>query len=755
MKKQKTRIVQLNNLPTEVFISYRSSQVDFADRLNTELKNNNIETWFDKEILHENVGSQYTELIHEGIKKAKLFLFLYSKDTEESYFIINEEIGFADKIGKTILCFPIDVPDYVNMNPQLAKSIKYRQWINRECDAAHCLSMREELEGEYLRQEKDKLISKSHRLTSIYTDINLYIIRLCVQQALGYSTAVGNYKTISKSDDVYEEGELELNILPIKFYIEPSKEKKEELTSLKFYSTNNKNKEIKNDQVKTKEEIDNIIQVVQPDEKKIREVLDNFILDHYSLGEIYAWMKENRSSYIPEGGNEENFTIEAFVNTASEITADRFIYELKILKKGHFNGAMTGVYNVMENPMPNIERKRTTIELYYSDYFTFWCTVELYHILCTIRDCFQDISRTDIKGLSPFLCSLGLGGFIVTNQKDSQRLAWVKRGKSISASSLWHFTFDETSSIYKDSYRNKDGKIKIYENNVVKLDPAYYLYRGMKEEVGISSAMLSSKRGIFELGLIKCDRLEMELLSYAVLDCPSSPSLPMQFHGFERRATDAHNEIDKFDFSPLINSTYRYTGRFMTPEADYLSKYLNDNLSKFDNQVSSNFISQSVTHGSNIKIGKGCLIEDYSHIGNNCVIGEQCRIHRNVYIDNNVFIGNRVKIQNNNSIYEGVTLEDGVFIGTNVTFINDRYPRAILRNGNQVGRDDWTMGKIHVCYGASIGAGSVIMCGKDRKELTIGKWAMVAAGSVVLEDVPDGAMVAGNPARIIKKNIPY
>lgn len=755
MENLKSKLLQLNNLPKEVFISYRSSQVDFADRLNSELKNNKIETWFDKEILHENVGELYPDLIHEAIKKTKLVLFLYSKDTESSEFIINDEIGYADSLGKKILCFPIDTPNYNDMDANLAKHIRYRQWINRECDAAHCFGMREELEGEYLRQEKNKLISKSLQLTSIYTDINLYIIRLCIQQALGYSTAVGNYKTISESDDVYEEGELELNILPIKFYIEPSEEKKKKLTSLKFYSTNNKDIEINRELVKTKEEIDNLIQIVQPDEKIIRDVLDQFILDHYSMGEIFAWMKENRSAYIPKGLNEKEFTIDVFVNAASEITADRFIYELDILKKGHFNGAMTGVYDVMENPIPNIERKRTTIELYYSDYFTFWCTVELYHILCTIRDCFQDISRTDIKGLSPFLCSLGLGGFVVTNQKDSQRLAWVKRGKSISASSLWHFTFDETSSIYKDAYRNKDGEIEIYENRTVKLDPTHYLYRGMKEEVGISSAMLSSKKGIFQLGLIKCDRLEMELLSYAVLDCPSTPSLSMQFHEFERGATDAHNEIDKFDFSPLINSTYRYTGRFMTPEADYLSKYLNDNLSKFDNQVSFNFISQSVTHGSNIKIGKGCLIEEYCHIGNNCVIGEQCRIHRNVHIDDNVFIGNRVKIQNNNSIYEGVTLEDGVFIGTNVSFINDRHPRAILKNGNQVGRGDWEMGYTRVCYGASIGAGAVILCGKDKKELRIGKFAMVAASSVVLEDVPDYAMVAGNPAKRIKENINY
>ena len=154
--------------------------------------------------------------------------------------------------------------------------------------------------------------------------------------------------------------------------------------------------------------------------------------------------------------------------------------------------------------------------------------------------------------------------------------------------------------------------------------------------------------------------------------------------------------------------------------------------------------------GKNVSIPSSTLIEEGSYIGDNAVIGEYCRIHRNVFIDKNVKIGNLVKIQNNNSIYEGVTLEDGVFVGTNVSFINDRHPRSILRDGRRVGSGDWIMEKTHVCYGASIGAGAVIMCG-----VTIGKWAMVAAGSVVIEDVPDYAMVAGNPAKIIKKNINY
>ena len=143
---------------------------------------------------------------------------------------------------------------------------------------------------------------------------------------------------------------------------------------------------------------------------------------------------------------------------------------------------------------------------------------------------------------------------------------------------------------------------------------------------------------------------------------------------------------------------------------------------------------------------KMMLFEDYCHLGDNCVIGENCRIHRNVFVDRNVTIGNLVKIQNNNSIYEGVTLEDGVFIGTNVCFTNDLYPRAIRRfDGKPVTSKDWRLYKTTVKKGASIGAGAVIRCG-----VTIGEWAMVGCGAVVVNDVPAGATVVGNPARIIQ-----
>lgn len=759
-KDLKKIIESLNSNSCEVFLSYRSTHIDFAHRLFKELKeNNHIETWFDKDVLHENVGNFYPDLIHQAIKNAKVFLFLYSKDAEDSSFIINDEVGYAIKEydnqkDKTILCYPIDAPDFDNMNQVLSSYIREREWINNDKEAAHCLGIQEEVEGEMLRLEKSQLTGTSTAPTSIYTDKNLYLIRIQVQKALGLSTTIGNYDMISNSGDNgshYEGDELSLNLLPFSFIIPIPDNKKEKLAQLRFFTPiQEENDKDAKEKIKMKNEIDDLISKIQPDEHEIENILINFIESNYNLFEIYDWLNVHKQSYIPQDTSRDSFTVHIFLTIVANLTSDWFIHEKEDLKKGHFNGAMTGVYEVMEDPIPNIERHRTTINLYYSDYFTFRCMERVFHILCSIKDCFGDIHRTRVKEFSPFFCSLGIGGFVVTNRPKSLGLVWVKRGKAIAASDLWHFSFDETSNIYKDSERDEKGAIIIHDDKIVKLNPEKYLLRGLDEEIGIKGSMIKGKYGILELGLIKCDRLEMELLSYAIYDCPDEPSLPQQFAALRRGATDAHNEIAKMDFVPLISTTYKYTGRFLTPESHDLSQFLNEHLSSFEQIKPYCQISDNIKVGTNIKIGKGCLIEDNCQIGDNSVIGEKCRIHRNVFIDKNVSIGNYVKIQNNNSIYEGVSLDNGVFVGTNVSFINDKYPRAILRNGKQVDSDNWDLKRTYICHGASIGAGSVIMCG-----VTIGKWAMVAAGSVVLEDVPEGAMVAGNPARIVRTNINY
>jgi acetyltransferase-like isoleucine patch superfamily enzyme len=141
-------------------------------------------------------------------------------------------------------------------------------------------------------------------------------------------------------------------------------------------------------------------------------------------------------------------------------------------------------------------------------------------------------------------------------------------------------------------------------------------------------------------------------------------------------------------------------------------------------------------------IGAGTRIWNEAQIREGAIIGPDCRIAKGVYIDRDVVIGERVKIQNRASLFRGVTVEDGVFIGPHVTFTNDLYPRAIHPDGRVVTDEDWQPLPTLVRRGASIGAAAVILCG-----ITIGRWAMVAAGALVSRDVPDHALVMGQPAR--------
>jgi acetyltransferase-like isoleucine patch superfamily enzyme len=142
-----------------------------------------------------------------------------------------------------------------------------------------------------------------------------------------------------------------------------------------------------------------------------------------------------------------------------------------------------------------------------------------------------------------------------------------------------------------------------------------------------------------------------------------------------------------------------------------------------------------------VKLGEGVRLHGFVNLYG-CVVGDDTRIGTFVEVQKGVSIGARCKISSHTFICEGVEIEDEVFIGHGVMFVNDKYPRATNGDGVPQTESDWSCQKTRVCHGASIGSGSTVLGG-----LTIGERAMIGAGSVVTRDVGPGAIVAGNPAR--------
>jgi UDP-2-acetamido-3-amino-2,3-dideoxy-glucuronate N-acetyltransferase len=146
-----------------------------------------------------------------------------------------------------------------------------------------------------------------------------------------------------------------------------------------------------------------------------------------------------------------------------------------------------------------------------------------------------------------------------------------------------------------------------------------------------------------------------------------------------------------------------------------------------------------------VRLGKDVTIFEFVNLYG-CEIGDETRIGAFVEIQRGAKIGRRVKVSSHTFICEGVELEDHVFVGHGVIFTNDLYPRAVTPDGRLQTDRDWKVVPTIVRRGASIGSGSTILCG-----IEIGEDAIVGAGSVVTHDVPAGTIVAGNPARVLRK----
>jgi UDP-2-acetamido-3-amino-2,3-dideoxy-glucuronate N-acetyltransferase len=147
---------------------------------------------------------------------------------------------------------------------------------------------------------------------------------------------------------------------------------------------------------------------------------------------------------------------------------------------------------------------------------------------------------------------------------------------------------------------------------------------------------------------------------------------------------------------------------------------------------------------ADVSIGPRTSVWNRAVLRKGAVLGAECIIGRDAFIDEGVRLGDRVKVQNGALVYHGVTVGNGVFIGPGAILTNDRYPRAITATGELSRGDDWTVSPIELRDGCSIGAGAIVVAGT-----VVGRFALVGAGAVVTRDVPEYALVVGNPARRI------
>ena len=161
--------------------------------------------------------------------------------------------------------------------------------------------------------------------------------------------------------------------------------------------------------------------------------------------------------------------------------------------------------------------------------------------------------------------------------------------------------------------------------------------------------------------------------------------------------------------------------------------------------VESDQIADSSDVSEDAEVGAGTRIWHLAQVREGARVGEHCIIGRGAYVGPGVVVGDRCKIQNHALVYEPAVLEDGVFVGPAAVLTNDMFPRAVTPEGRLKTGEDWDMVGVTLRAGASVGARAVCVA-----PVTIGRWAMVAAGAVVTKDVPDFALVAGVPARRIK-----
>ena len=364
----------------DVFISYKRENAPFVTRLYDELERHDISAWVDLSKLHKEVGEEYREQIRKAIDSAEYFLLIYTEhegcSIEKSDFIIKNELEYALEKKKKVLFYP---QDPIDLNKSRIKPyVEKIQWLDTAETARYQLDTQEAVDEEKRLSRLSELINKKDGF-SVFEDENIFIIRVALQRALGKITIFGNYKKLCGTgiNEFYEKDQLNICVINKSLFLPVPDKQKEKLEALKFF---------RKDKV---QEVENHLDKIKPDNTELKQQFIQFVKDHqksYSLSVIHdrltKYLKQDKYKGI-ELTKLDNFGIEEFISTVTEMVACNFIEDLKA-GKTMFNGTELGVYNITDNRTTNSEHPCVDMQLYYSDYFTFKCMTEMYHILCSI-----------------------------------------------------------------------------------------------------------------------------------------------------------------------------------------------------------------------------------------------------------------------------------------------------------------------------------------------------------------------------------
>lgn len=539
----KGKLTYNNIIMKDIFISY-SKNFDIVHAFLKDFEANGITTWIDIENLYKKPSEDFGEEIKLNIQNSSAFLLIYTKESIQSEYV-KQELEYAFSLKKQILCFPY-FPNCEELNYNKHRSFSEHlneiQWLCNSQQIWRIPGLQEYIEGNERFRDLQSLISELPAEDNNKLAVDIILARIGIQICLKKPlTPFGSFTPLECNTDVYDNEDIHFNILNKSFYVTPT-----EKSALRIKSFLDKSE-------KWRQQLAQYNQGYEIENKEIYTQMIDFICEQCNISQQDA---------------------EAIVEQAREQAVNIIEKDLEV-NTLMFNGPMVGIHNLRPSRTPGDENSTLDIDLYQSDYYTFKFTGELYHLLKKQGVQFN-IKLGNISKFAPFLCSLGLGGFLIIKHGNEEYLQWVKRSSLIQAKNMWHFSYDETVHLLKDLRLDANGNPLRDSKKNMQLDPKILFNRALNEELRLQNKIAPHfKKGIFEIGLIECDRLEIELLSYAIIETDPTLSINDQLKVYTDSAKDKI-EREKIDYILFTKEDIikELQGKFITPEALMLAEHL-------------------------------------------------------------------------------------------------------------------------------------------------------------------------------------